>query len=199
MEKSTETNAYEAGGPTACLVVGVAGSGKSLLTGELVRRLANSVYISKDMVQSPFTSERLTGEEYARVSGPTYHFLVDFVATQLSLAKIPFVDAPFSINHWRRDAYSDWIPPFREAAERHGARLAVIRCLPPSLDVLRDRIAARAYPWDQWKLDNWDEFLAREPLDFPIAHDDVQEVVSDRPMDELADELLRGYLGATIP
>ncbi len=189
-------NEYQLTTPTACLVVGVAGSGKSLLARELVARLTNSVYVSKDMVQSPFTSERLMGEEYARVSGPTYRFLVDFVTTQLSVFKIPFVDAPFSINHWRRDAYSNWIAPFREAAEKAGARLAIIRCLPPSLDVLRERIAARAYPWDKWKLDNWSEFLTREPPDFPIEHDDVCEVVSNRPPDELADELLRDYLGA---
>jgi predicted kinase len=189
-------NSCELPGPTACLVVGVAGSGKSLLARELVECLANGTYISKDMVQSPFTSERLIGEEYARVSGPTYRFLVDFVAMQLSLAKIPFVDAPFSINHWRRDAYSDWIPPFRKATKQHGARLAVIRCLPPSLDSLRERIAARGYPWDRWKLENWDEFLSREPTDFPIAHDDLCEVVTNRPTAELAEELLHEYLSA---
>lgn len=189
-------NAFELTAPMACLVVGVAGSGKSLLARALVARLANSAYMSKDMVQSPFTTERLTGDAYARVSGPSYHFLVDFVATQLSLAKVPFVDAPFSINHWRRDAYSDWIPPFRDAAGRHGARLAIIRCRPPSLDVLRERIAARACSWDAWKLANWAEFLTREPMGFPIAHDDLREVITDRPPDELAAELLQDYLGA---
>lgn len=183
--------------PTLCMVVGVPASGKSLLARRLAQELLNASYISKDLIQSPFTTkERVTGEIYSLIQGPTFNILVGFADVQLILDKIPVIDAPFSINYWRKDEYSDWVSPFREVAEKHKARLAIVRCIPPSASELRRRIEERGYEWDEWKLKNWDEFLKREPMDFPIPHDDLYEVVTNRPVEDIIGDILTHYLKA---
>jgi predicted kinase len=160
--------------PVLCLVVGVPAGGKTILARSLARQISNSAYLSKDMIQTPFTdSERVAGDTYAMIQGPTFKILVDFADIQLALGKTPIIDAPFSVNHWRNDEYRDWVPPFKTAAEKHQARLAIIRCVPPSEEILKMRIAGRLRrkesKWDQWKLDHWPEFMKQEPIHFPIA------------------------------
>jgi predicted kinase len=182
---------------TLCMVVGVPASGKSLLARGLAQELLGGSYISKDLIQSSFTKKRLTGEIYSMIRGPTFQILVSYADTQLGLHKIPIIDAPFSINHWRRDEHSDWISPFRGVAEKHSARLAIVRCIPPSVRELKRRIQRRGFEWDEWKLKNWDEFLNREPIDFPIPHGDVYEVVTDRPIGKLVEDILTNYLRAS--
>jgi len=189
-------NAYIIRQATLCLVVGVPASGKSSLAQKISSELVNGAYLSKDLIQSAFTTtERVEGKTYALVRGPVFNILVDYAEVQLAHGKVPVIDAPFSINHWRQDKYSEWVTPFREVAEKHKARLAIVRCVPPGEEELRKRIETRRYPWDKWKLENWEEFLRREPLYFPINHDHVYEAVSDRPLEEMTSGALK-FLGA---
>jgi predicted kinase len=184
--------------PTLCMVIGVPASGKSLLARGLAQELINGAYISKDLIQSSFTQkERVTGEIYSMIQGPTFNILVGYADLQLSLGKIPIVDAPFSINYWREDEYSNWEHPFKDVAEKYNARLAIVRCVPPSEQELRTRIEKRGYSWDKWKLDHWDEFLKQEPVNFPIDHDDVYEAVTDRPIEFIVKDILTDYLRAS--
>ena len=177
------------------MIVGVAASGKTTLSLKLAQQLNNSAYLSKDLIQSAFTrKERLEGEIYTMVHGPSFHILVDFCAVQLDLGKIPIIDAPFSINHWRNDEFSDWISFFKTVATQKKARLAIIRCLPPNLEELKFRIKHRGYAWDQWKMDHWEEFLGREPVDFPINHDDLLEIFSDQPVENMVNHICINYL-----
>jgi len=187
--------------PTLCLVVGVPASGKTALARELARAINNAAYISKDLIQTPFTAaERGAGSTYSLIRGPAFQILVDFAGVQLDLGKTPIIDAPFSINHGRNDKYRDWVPAFESAARKYGARLAIVRCLPPSEDILKARMEERLRrnesPWDSWKLDHWGEFLRQEPLHFPIPHDDVHEFVSDGLFEDRVEDVLRNYLGA---
>jgi predicted kinase len=187
--------------PTLCLVVGVPASGKTGLARELARAIMNSAYLSKDLIQTPFTdAERIKGPTYSLIQGPAFQILVDFADIQLSLGKIPIIDAPFSINHGRNDQYRDWVPPFDHAARKYGARLAIVRCLPPSEEILRARIEERLNrnesKWDSWKLEHWVDFLKQEPLRFPIPHDDVYEFTSDERIENRVESLLKNYLGA---
>jgi len=177
------------------MVVGVPASGKTSLAKALGRKIDNSAYISKDLIQTPFTdSERIAGRMYSMIQGPTYQILVDFADVQLGLGKTPIIDAPFSINHRRKDEYSDWVPPFRNAAEKHLARLAIVRCVPPDEETQRKRIEERLKrkesKWDRWKLDHWSEFREQEPFDFPISHDDVYEFISDERFEARTEEIL---------
>jgi len=187
--------------PVLCMVVGVPAGGKTSLALELAKRIINSAYISKDMIETPFTdSERITGRTYSRIRGPAFRILIDFALAQLSHGKTPIIDAPFSINHWRHDKYSDWVPAFRKAALQYRARLAIVRCVPPSEDVLKERIAERLKrkesKWDQWKLDHWPEFLKREPTNFPIPHEDVYEFISDEFFEKRVKDVLLNFLDA---
>jgi predicted kinase len=189
---------YRINKPTLIIVAGVPGSGKTMLAEELARRIVNSAYISKDLIQTPFTkTERVTGEVYSFISGPTFEMLRDFADRQLELGKIPIVDAPFSINHTRGGALADWVTPFKIAAEKHRARLVIFRTLPPSEAELLRRIKRRRFPWDKWKLEHWVEFLKREPMDFPIPHNDAHDVITGRPAGEIAESLIVRVLGGT--
>jgi len=188
--------AYIIEGPTLCMVVGVPSSGKSSLAERLAKGLVNGSYISKDLIQSAFTkTERVTGETYSMVQGPAFEILVSYADVQLSLGKTPIIDAPFSINHWRNDEYSDWVSPFRRVAEKHKAKLKIVRCLPPSEEELRRRIEESKHLWDKWKIDNWNDFLEREPVNFPIDHDHY-EIKSYKPVEKMAAEVLVDYLEA---
>ncbi len=183
--------------PTVCIIAGVAGSGKSTLGKEIAQRLINSTLLSKDLIQNAFTEKDRSGELYGFISGPTAKVLLSFVDAQLSHGKIPLIDAPFSFNHQRTDEFRDWVGHFRKIAEKHYARLAIIRCLPPSEKELKKRIKERGYVWDQWKLDHWQDFLKRDPLDFPIPHDDVYEFVTSFSPAEAAEIILKQYLYAS--
>jgi len=182
--------------PTVCIIAGVAGSGKSTLGKEIAQRLINSTLLSKDLIQNAFTEKERDGELYGFISGPTARVLLSFVDVQLSHGKIPLIDAPFSFNHQRTDEFRDWVSHFRKIAEKHHARLAIIRCLPPSEEELKKRIKERGYVWDQWKLDHWQDFLKRDPLDFPIPHNDVYELITTSSSEELAEHILKEYLKA---
>lgn len=179
------------------MVVGVPASGKTSLARALCREIVGASYLSKDLIQSEFTEdERGTGETYSLIRQPAFSILVKFADVQLELGKIPVIDAPFSINHWRADELSDWVIPFGATAKERNARLAIVRCVPPDEQTLRKRIEQRGYPWDKWKLANWTEFMEREPFRFPIAHDDVYEVVSNSPLEEMARDVLTNHLRA---
>jgi predicted kinase len=177
------------------MIVGVPASGKTTLALQLARQLVNSVYLSKDLIQSAFTGqERIDGEIYSMIQEPTFHILVEFCAVQLDLGKHPIIDAPFSINHWRNDDFSDWITFFKTVATKRKIRLTVIRCLPPNLDELKRRIRQRSYEWDQWKMDHWEDFLKREPVDFPVRHEDVLEIVSNQPVEDMVNHICIKHL-----
>ena len=188
-------NTYKLQRPTLCMIVGVPASGKTTLALQLAKQLVNSAYLSKDLVQSAFTRrERIDGETYSMIKGPTFYLLVEFCAVQLNLGKHPIIDAPFSINHWRKDDFSGWVSFFKKVASKNNVRFTIIRCLPPNLDDLKRRISQRNYEWDQWKIEHWEEFIKREPVDFPISHDDILEIVSNEPVEDMANNICINHM-----
>jgi len=180
--------------PIIILIVGVAGSGKTVLGHELARNITNGVFISKDIIQDAFSATERTGETYELIRGPTFDLLVNFARLQLRHGKTPIVDAPFSRNHNLTDKYRDWVTPFNKVALEHNARLIVIRCIPPNLEELKSRLKIRGNEYDKWKLENFETFLLKEPIYFPIQHNNVIDLVTDKPPTKLAKYLIQNHL-----
>ena len=177
------------------LVVGIAGSGKTTLGYELARIIKNGVFISKDLIQDAFTSTERTGKIYELIRGPTFDLLVNFAKLQLKHGKIPIIDAPFSRNHSLTDKYRDWVNPFKKIALEHNTRLIIIRCMPPNNNELKSRLRIRGNEYDKRKLKNFETFLQHEPINFPIPHDDIIELVTDKSPTTLAKYLIKNHLG----
>jgi|FLOH01.1.fsa_nt_gi predicted kinase len=177
--------------PLLIVLVGVAGSGKSTLANEIALKLDNSAFLSKDLIQSSFSSERVGGELYSLIRGPTFKALVTFADTQLSHGKTPIIDCPFSRNHTYDDKYRDWPLYFKKIAQKHKTELVIIRCKAPSEKELKKRIAKRNYSWDKPKLLNWTWWIEYEPQDFPIPSKDVHEVITNLKPSNLAEKVLK--------
>ncbi|MBI4983325.1 AAA family ATPase [Candidatus Woesearchaeota archaeon] len=180
--------------PLLCIVCGVAGSGKTSLGTEVSKRLANSVFLPKDLIQGAFSTTERRGDTYNQISIPTLRILIGFADLQLSQGKIPIIDHPFSFNHRREDERKDWVALFKAVADKHKVRLAVIRCVPPSEEELKNRLQQRGNVYDRWKLNNWEKFMDNEPIEVIVKHHDVLQVVTDRPAEELAEQIILDYL-----
>ena len=175
------------------LIVGVAGSGKTMLGHELARMIKNGVFISKDFIQDAFTTTERAGETYENIRGPTFELLINFAKLQLQHGKLPIIDAPFSRNHNLTDQYRDWITPFKNVAGELSATLMIIRCIPPNNDELKSRLKTRGNEYDKQKLNNFEAFLQHEPINFPISHDNVIELVTDKSPETLARSLIKKH------
>lgn len=175
--------------PILILFVGVPCSGKSTLARELCRRIGNSAYCSKDMFQSVFTDEGIDSEVYEEISGPTVDFLLKFCDEHLKLGKSPIIDAPYTINRWRNDKYRNFQKFYNKIAEKNNTKLLIIQCNLKDYNSLKKRIVKRGLQRDVWKLDHWDEFVKREPMNQPIAHKYVLKLTTDSPIVELISKI----------
>ena len=174
--------------PVLLMIVGVAGSGKTTLGHELAKRISNSVFLSKDMLQDSFIStERRGNSLYEFIRGPTFDILLNFADVQLSHGKTPIIEGPFSKNFQLKDRFADWPGHFRKIATDRNTQLLIIRCKPSSSDDLKERLKQRGFARDKSKLDGWDEWAAFEPIDFPIPHDNVYDLITDKPLNKLID------------
>jgi predicted kinase len=169
-----------------CIIVGVAGSGKTTSAHSLAKLIPHAVFISKDLIQNAFNDHDRTGENYEQISYPTLKLLADFADTQLSHNKLPIIEGPFSNNHNRTDERKNWVSIFHAIAKKHKAKMVIFRCIPPSETILKERIEKRGYAWDIWKLQNWEKFKNKEPINFPINHSNVIEIITDAEPDIIA-------------
>ena len=186
------------------MVIGVPGAGKTTLARYLCTNIADSSYVSKDMFQSSFGQEGIETDTYEYVREPTVRFFLAYSAAQLELGKTPIIDATYTINKWRDqnmpqgDRYVDFASHYRDVAQKRGTDLIILKCLPPSAEELRQRFVRRNSPRDRWKLDNWDEFLRREPLDDVIHHEHVLRIIVDGPIQDLAQEAISYISGILV-
>jgi predicted kinase len=161
-------------GPCLILTAGGAGTGKTRLSQALVRRVPNAILLDKDRILGAWVDLVLqaAGEPADRdgryywqdVRPQEYRTLEQVAYDHLELGKVVVIDAPL------RPELNDpaWVDRIRGECHSRGAGfLAVWLIVSP--DTARMRMTARAEPRDRWKLDNWEEFLRRQPYDPPAG------------------------------
>ena len=73
-----------------------------------------------------------------------------------------------------------WRTFIRELATDAGGRVVVIRTL-CSEQTLRERLEMRGAKRDEWKLQNWSEFMRREPIEVPIPFEHLDVDTEQSP------------------
>lgn len=152
--------------PKVFFVIGPAGSGKSSVS-KLIAERSGAVYIDKDTATKRFTellltlngsdpNERDNNEFYQQAILPLeYASILDLTRDNLSIGRSVVLDAPFG----RFFADPDYLI---NARREHGwpeAELIVVHVRTDG-QAVRERLMARGYQRDEWKLNNWEQFWA---------------------------------------
>lgn len=151
------------------------------------------------MIQSQFTEAKdINDDLYSSISLPALKLLVTFTDVHCSLGKTPVIDAPFSRNHTYSDERADWIIPFKEIADKHKAPLKILRCQPPNEEEHKRRLKKWNFGRDENKIKNWAVFIQEEPVDFPVLYNDVTEIYTFEPAEQLAYNYLKEYISQKL-
>lgn len=142
--------------------MGVAGAGKSTLSGAIVRRI-RAVYLDNNHIADAFFPDTRNGPHYKRVRPKLYKALYSIAEENLRCGNSVLLDVP----HIKEVQTHEWRDFIKNLARRTKAKLIVVRCI-CSEEVLRARLGRRGEWRDEWKLKHWKRFLAQEPIDVPI-------------------------------
>jgi predicted kinase len=149
--------------------MGVAGTGKTTLAREILRRLW-AVYLDNNHIVDAFFLHTRNGRAYEKLRPCFYQALYTIVEENLKTGNSVLLDVPhvkeMQIPRWRRF--------IKSLTARTKSKLIVIRCR-CSENVLRARLQARGEKRDRWKLKRWKQFLKQQPIDIPVPfpHFDV--------------------------
>ena len=149
--------------------MGVAGSGKTTLAKEILRRIW-AVYLDNDHIVDAFFPHTRTGRNYEKRRPYFYQALYRIVSENLAVSNSVILDVP----HMREMRDPKWRGLIKRLAGKTKARLVMIRCH-CSDSVLRSRLKSRGESKDRWKLTHWEEFLTQQPslAPIPFAHLEV--------------------------
>lgn len=152
--------------PKVFFVIGPAGSGKSSVSRLIARRFG-AAYIDKDTATIRFTelllklnnsdpNERDNNEFYQSTIMPLeYASILDLTRDNLMTGNSVVLDAPFG----KFFPDDDYLSKVRVQHEWPEAELVVVHVRLAG-EALRQRLIARGYPRDEWKLSNWETFWA---------------------------------------
>lgn len=143
--------------------MGVAGTGKSTLSHELLRRI-QAVYLDNNHIADAFFPDTRNGRNYERLRPSFYRTLYRIAEENLRFGNSVLLDAP----HVKEVQTQEWRTLIKNLARKTNAALIAIRCL-CSEKVLHARISSRGERRDRWKLKHWNRFLAQQPIKVPIA------------------------------
>jgi predicted kinase len=147
------------------LIMGVAGSGKSTLAKAILERIV-CVYLDNNFIADAFYPDTRLDPDYVRLRPHFYSILYRITEENLLVGNTVLLDVP----HIRDVQDPKWCESIISLAIRNAARLIPIRCLCDE-NVLKARLKARGEPRDLWKLNNWNKFIHREPVNVPIPFD----------------------------
>jgi predicted kinase len=160
--------------PALILLGGGAASGKSRIATEIVRQISNAVLLDKDCLFSEWVdailaahgnrSDRDCAFYWDCVRPLEYHSLERLAFSHLQFGKVVVVDAPL------RPELDDavWVDRIGLACDSVGAKL-IATWIEVSPNCARARMQYRSELRDKWKLENWDEFVRRQPYGAPRA------------------------------
>jgi predicted kinase len=149
--------------------MGVAGSGKTTLSCEIVRRLV-AVYLDNNHIADPFFPNTRETREYSRFRTKFYEALYRITDANLALGNSVLLDVP----HIKDVQRPEWKNQLRRLVRKRKAKLVVIRCTCTE-QTLRERLRTRGERRDHWKLQHWDKFMVQEPprVRIPFPHLDI--------------------------
>jgi predicted kinase len=143
--------------------MGVAGSGKTTLAKEILRRLW-AVYLDNNHIVDAFFLDTRNGRAYEKLRPRFYRALYTIVEENLKTGNSVLLDVP----HVKEMQSPKWRRFIKNLAARTKSTLIVIRCR-CSETVLRSRLKSRGEKRDRWKLDHWKGFLTQQPIDITPA------------------------------
>jgi predicted kinase len=143
--------------------MGVAGTGKTTLAREILRRLW-AVYLDNNHIVDAFFLHTRNGRAYEKLRPCFYQALYTIVEENLKTGNSVLLDVP----HVKEMQIPKWRRFIKSLAARTKAKLIVIRCR-CSENVLRARLQCRGEKRDQWKLKHWKEFSRQQPIDITPA------------------------------
>lgn len=164
--------------------MGVAGSGKTTLSEELVQS-KGYVYLDNNMIADAFFPDTRMAPEYLSLRPGIYNALYAIAVANLCLGNSVLLDVPHVIQMQQ----AEWRKSIRGLASRTHCVLRILRCF-CSEQVLYERINRRGEARDAWKLQNWEEFLRREPLRVAIPFDHL-DIDTEMPLQENVSAALR--------
>jgi predicted kinase len=155
--------------PCLILIMGVAGSGKTTLARQILRRFW-AVYLDNNHVVDAFFPYTRNGRAYEKLRPHFYRALYTIVEENLKRGNSILLDVP----HVKEMQLPEWRRFIKSLAARTKSKIIVLRCR-CSETVLHSRLKARGKKRDRWKLDHWKEFLTQQPIDIrlPFPHLDI--------------------------
>lgn len=158
------------------LVTSPPACGKTYISKKLAENLKHVVYLDKDtLIGLSNVAFDVAGQERNRSSAffekyirnPEYDVIVALALEALQYDDIVLINAPFS----REVRSQDYMNGLKEKLKKYDAHLTVV-WVETSLEVCRQRMAARNSDRDTWKLAHWDEYIATQDFSIPKNLDD---------------------------
>lgn len=192
--------------PKVFFVIGPAGSGKSSVSKRIAEHYG-AVYIDKDTATKRFTellltlngsdpNERDNNEFYQQAILPLeYASILDLSRDNLSIGRSVVLDAPFG----KFFADPDYLINAQREHNWPEAELIVVHVRTDG-EAVRERLVARGYERDEWKLNNWEQFWAASQAN-ACQWKAARHVVLDNSGDAIDVELLDRAIavGADVP
>jgi predicted kinase len=174
--------------PCLILVMGVAGSGKSALSREILRRLW-AVYLDNNHIADAFFPHTRKGLKYEEMRPRFYQALYTLTEENLKLGNSVLLDIP----HIKEVQTNKWRAFIKQLARRNKAKMVAIRCF-CSEKRLYKRIRSRGEQRDRWKFLHWRKFLSEQPIDAPIPFEHL-DIDTEKNLSKNTTAAVRYILG----